>query len=44
MCRYVEENGDFNYTQFYTQRVDNEEYGVQKFQFVFGIGLYKKPE
>ena len=26
MCRYLEENRDYNYTQFYTQRGDNEEY------------------
>ena len=30
MCRYVEENGDYNYTQFYTQRGDNEEYWSSK--------------
>ena len=42
MCRYVEENGDYNFTQFYNQRGDIEEYGVQKFQFVFGTGRWEK--
>ena len=42
MCKYIEENGDYNFTQFYTQRGDNEEYGVQKFQFVFGTGRWEK--
>ena len=36
MCKYIEENGDINYTQFYNQRGDAAEFGVQKFEFVFG--------
>jgi hypothetical protein len=41
MCRYVEENGDINYTQFYSQRGDSQA-GVQKFEFVYGTGRWEK--
>ena len=42
MCKYIEENGDYNYTQFYNERGDIQEFGVQKFQFVYGTGRWEK--
>ena len=39
MCKYTEENGDINYTQFFLQR-GTAEVGVQSFEFVYGTGRW----
>ena len=41
MCKYMEENGDVNYTQFFIERGAPQS-SVQTFEFIYGTGRWEE--